>query len=107
MIIGAATYLLGAPIAHANHGNDRRGGGSLAGRLLIPFVGAAAGFAIGNDSAEEYSRISGAAYGFGGGMVVTALIDIAVPAIDERGDDATVVVLPVRGGFTVGLGGSF
>ena len=107
VVVGGITYLLGAPIVHASHDNTGRGGGSLAGRVLAPLVGGAIGFAIGDDDGEELYRVSGAATGFLAGMVIAAVIDIATPAVDTRDDGASASILPVRGGFTVGVAGSF
>ena len=109
VIIGGATYLLGAPIVHANHGNDGRAAGSLAGRLLVPFAGALAGAAIGHEEGGETSVLEGAAYGFAGGMVVTAAIDIASPATYQVDDDhAGAWLAPTAGGgFIAGVGGRF
>jgi hypothetical protein len=109
VVLGGLSYLVGAPILHASHDNTGRAGTSLAVRVLAPLAGGAIGFAIGDDDGEELYRVSGAVTGFAIGMVAASLLDISSPAYDTRDDDdATAVILPVRGGgATVGIAGRF
>jgi len=110
-IAGAGLYLFGAPAVHRHHDNDVRAGSSLTGRVVLPLVGALVG-SLYNSDREELGAISGAAYGFAGGMVVASLADILVPAREpaENQDAATTGawIAPVKGGGVIaGLGGSF
>lgn len=102
---GTFTYLFGAPVAHASHGNGGRATASFGARLVLPLVGALIGTRVNDDSGDPIS--AGPLYGLAGGMVVAAAFDIAVPAVDTRADDVTVVILPVRDGVTVGVAASF
>jgi hypothetical protein len=101
-VAGGLTYLFGAPVVHGAHGNRRRGVGSFAARLLVPIAGAGLASELEDDSSME-AQITAVAIGFGAGMLVTAAVDLAIPA-----RDATAVVTPVPGGGAViGLAGTF
>jgi hypothetical protein len=88
-----ATYVAGGPIIHAARGNYGNMSESIVLRLLTPLGGALVGAGIGAASESgcdgDFCGIGmaiGGIFGFGGGMVLASVLDIAAVSYDARPD---------------------
>lgn len=102
-IAGSATYLLGGPIVHAVHGRTGTAFGSLGLRVGVPIasagVGAVVGAAAQGDCSGDWCGIGavvGGVFGFGAGMLVASVVDIAGLAYEAEPNSAgpRVALLP-------------
>lgn len=101
LVIGASvTYLADGPIVHAAQGRTGAAFGSLGLRLGTPLVGAGVGGLVGaaaegDCSGEALCGIGtavGAIMGFGAGMVVASIVDIAGLAYADEPNSSTLRV---------------
>jgi hypothetical protein len=130
-IVGAAGYLLGAPLVHIAHDQGGNVGTSLALRTAVPGVAALLGVLIawaafphGTETGvgDHYVGIDKSVYqaeggfiGFGAGAIAAIVVDDAiiakekVPPPVDSGSHLTIEprVAGVRGGATFGIGGTF
>jgi hypothetical protein len=90
LLLGTGTYVLAPPIIHAAHGRWGIATASLSVRVLLPFVGGAAGTAdaqaCGPDSVAICGR--GAAVGALVGRVLASVLDAGLFSYESRGADA-------------------
>lgn len=119
--LGMSTYLLGAPIAHAAHGQLSSAFASIGLRAGLPILGAIAGARIGPrdqvdcvaDAACDDSTSSstaGIVLGAGAGVLAAIVLDSGFLARKRVVDRApyfvpTTAVTPY--GFSIGVGGAF
>jgi hypothetical protein len=119
-LAGLATYVAGGPIIHATRGNYGNMGESIALRLLTPIGGALVGAGIGAASESGCSgdwcgigAAIGGIFGFGGGMVLASVLDIAAVSYDSPPDPQRpqVALLPTvdtrQGGVALNLVGTW
>jgi hypothetical protein len=130
-IVGGAGFVFGAPLIHLAHGHAEKAGTSLALRTVVPGVAALIGVLIGwaafpngthNQSGDTFSGVDKSVYqaeggfiGFGAGAIAGMIIDDALVAKENAPSrlhlDSRPTVEPrvagVRGGATLGIGGTF
>jgi hypothetical protein len=126
-ILGATAFVFGSPLIHLGHEHPGKALGSFALRAVAPvgtmFTGALlGGLVTSGHSSEREDNLSGIGYGalIGGisGTVLTILIDDLVIAREKAQEppppppeEAHVTIEPrigtVRGGATLGIGGTF
>jgi len=101
-IVALASYLITAPVIHAEHGNYERSAGSLAMRLAAPALGYGIGYGIGAWIGEDRwgrpASGTGGAFGVLGGIALAVALDSAVLAYEPRAA-ATPRVLAFAGSF--------
>lgn len=113
-------YLAGGPIVHARHGRTGTALGSLGLRVGIPIAAAGVGAGVGaageSDCSGEWCGIGaiiGGIFGFGAGMLVASVVDIAGLAYERESNTSTLRVAlsprldPKRGTTGVDLVGSW
>lgn len=114
--VGAASYVLVAPIVHTVHGNGAGAIGSLVLRTALPLAGSYAGIELcdAKDGDIGNACVGSASLGLIAGMVVAMTVDIAllargkVPPREHRGASWTLGAAPrADGGFAVAVGGVF
>ncbi|WP_394821351.1 hypothetical protein [Pendulispora albinea] len=105
---GAATYVMGGPVVHFANQRPDAGAGSFFLRLGLPVTG----LAIGAASSSGWGAFAYGAFGAITGATLASIIDIAAlgwkrverpPGASTIGFDA----VPVRGGMTAGVSGTF
>jgi hypothetical protein len=129
-ILGAGSFVFASPMIHLGHEHPDKALGSLALRLLVPagalFTGLLVGLVAGDASGANDQRggnvagpVFGAAIGGFTGTVLTVVIDAAAIASEpvrpapsaEPPAEAHATIEPrvgaVRGGATLGIGGTF
>ena len=103
------SYVMGAPIVHAAHGNWGRALGSLGLRIAAPIAGAFLGAAIEDCSGGDFCGAAGGVVGLAVGAGTAIALDAAVIAREtvSVGPAVTPVVVTGKDGTWLGLSGRF
>lgn len=113
--LGAATFLIGAPLVHLLHDRSTHALGSLGLRLALPVLAGFIGSQV-HDSCnypyDGYCDSNGglhAAIGAAAGIIAASVIDaVFLAGGDERPTTTRMIATPLAGGgATVGLAGRF
>lgn len=120
----SSTYVLGAPIVHAAHGNGGRALVSVGLRMGLPVLGALAGISLeqahcrSTAQTEDDCGLAGLILGGAAGIGAAVLIDwfalgkvekpVTRPALIQAGGiRANPMLGASKSGFSLGLGGTF
>ena len=103
------SYVMGAPIVHAAHGNWGRAFGSLGLRVAAPILGAFLGAAMEDCSGGDFCGAAGGVVGLAVGAGTAIALDAAVIAREtvSVGPAVTPVVVTGKDGTWLGLSGRF
>lgn len=115
VLSGAATYVLGAPILHAVHGNADTGALDAVARLALPPVLFLFGYGLFHHASTpspssgdlapnlNFSGIGEGALFAAVGMIGTMVVDYSVASYEAQPLPVTLTAIPVRGGAVIGL----
>lgn len=107
--VGAAGFVVGAPLIHMSRGRYGRAAASAGVRLALPAIGLVAGDSLPRDCGPSpCANMPPALYiGLGAGVVAATVIDAVFLAKSDARGHLTPVAAPTRDGFAFGVAGIF